>query len=339
MENELTPMIFATFFIVNPTNLSSEICIRLLKFSVIVKKLLQTIDWKSILYLIKQTKCFLFLFFSCGERIILAWLNHHYEQQRQLVWGDLPLEQTTGGVPPSRWVVNFDYDLLDGLVLAASVSAYCPWLVRALFCVLKIPCNCVVALMMTLRWKLSSKQQWKYVFFRYQNTSEKCTHPRTHRNSVCTTHLSSSNPCAVSELVTTYKRLTSPIRTQSPCYWFVPKVLFSWKQFLFLRRLLVFSSPNLRFLYVVVMSMATAIWNVNFSKHFEVNEQLRLVWTLFAFFPVQLCTYLYQNLPQYSPKSTVEFVGALHATVRRQVWKFHSLEVFLWSHSKYSVIL
>jgi len=35
----------------------------------------------------------------------------------------------SGGVPNSRWLVNFDYDLLDGLVLAACLGAYCPFLI------------------------------------------------------------------------------------------------------------------------------------------------------------------------------------------------------------------
>jgi len=35
-----------------------------------------------------------------------------------------------GGVPPSRWIVNFDFNLLDGLVLAALLAAYAPFLVR-----------------------------------------------------------------------------------------------------------------------------------------------------------------------------------------------------------------
>ena len=34
-----------------------------------------------------------------------------------------------GGVPPSRWVVNFDFDLLDGLVLASALGAHAPFLV------------------------------------------------------------------------------------------------------------------------------------------------------------------------------------------------------------------
>ena len=32
-----------------------------------------------------------------------------------------------------------------------------------------------------------------------------------------------------------------------------------------------------------------------------------------------MCVHLYQNLPHYLPKTTVEFVGGLHATVQRQV--------------------
>lgn len=32
-----------------------------------------------------------------------------------------------------RWIVNFDQDLLDGLVLAAQIAAYCPYLVRRFF--------------------------------------------------------------------------------------------------------------------------------------------------------------------------------------------------------------
>ena len=58
--------------------------------------------------------------------MVLAWLNHHYGEQRHLVWGG---PKAKGGRPPARWVVNFDYDLLDGLVLATAMAAYCPWLV------------------------------------------------------------------------------------------------------------------------------------------------------------------------------------------------------------------
>ena len=36
----------------------------------------------------------------------------------------------SGGIPPSRWVVNFDFDLLDGLVFAALLAAHAPFLVQ-----------------------------------------------------------------------------------------------------------------------------------------------------------------------------------------------------------------
>ena len=32
-----------------------------------------------------------------------------------------------------------------------------------------------------------------------------------------------------------------------------------------------------------------------------------------------LCVHLYQRLPQYTPRTTVEFIGSLHACVARQV--------------------
>ena len=35
----------------------------------------------------------------------------------------------SGGVPASRWVVNFDFDLLDGLVIAAVIGAHAPFVV------------------------------------------------------------------------------------------------------------------------------------------------------------------------------------------------------------------
>jgi hypothetical protein len=34
-----------------------------------------------------------------------------------------------GGVPPARWIVNYDFDLLDGLVLGAVLGAHMPFLV------------------------------------------------------------------------------------------------------------------------------------------------------------------------------------------------------------------
>ena len=59
--------------------------------------------------------------YSTEERALLAWLSHHYEGQRKVIWGE--------NSPPTRWIVSFDNDLLDGLVLATLLSAYAPFLV------------------------------------------------------------------------------------------------------------------------------------------------------------------------------------------------------------------
>ncbi|NXY24506.1 CFA47 protein, partial [Atrichornis clamosus] len=67
--------------------------------------------------------------YSRYERATLAWLNKHYEKNRKIVWKD----SKKGGIPPMRWIVNFDQDLLDGLVLAAQVAAYCPYLIPTHF--------------------------------------------------------------------------------------------------------------------------------------------------------------------------------------------------------------
>ncbi|XP_048577373.1 cilia- and flagella-associated protein 47-like isoform X2 [Nematostella vectensis] len=63
--------------------------------------------------------------YSVGERILLAWINHHYDAQRQRAWpGSLD-----GASPSCRWIVNFEFDFMDGLVLAALLAAYVPFLV------------------------------------------------------------------------------------------------------------------------------------------------------------------------------------------------------------------
>ncbi|NWW49068.1 CFA47 protein, partial [Pedionomus torquatus] len=67
--------------------------------------------------------------YSPYERTILTWLNKHYEKNRKAVWKDCQ----KGGVPPMRWIVNFDQDLLDGLVLASQLAAYCPYLIATHF--------------------------------------------------------------------------------------------------------------------------------------------------------------------------------------------------------------
>ena len=35
-------------------------------------------------------------------------------------------------LPSARWIVNFDLDFMDGLVLAAVLAAHCPFLVSPL---------------------------------------------------------------------------------------------------------------------------------------------------------------------------------------------------------------
>ncbi|XP_051283893.1 cilia- and flagella-associated protein 47-like isoform X2 [Dicentrarchus labrax] len=64
--------------------------------------------------------------YSSWELQLLSWLNKHYQSMRNVVWG-------TGGVPSARWIVNFDLDLTDGLVLAALLAAYCPYLICSHF--------------------------------------------------------------------------------------------------------------------------------------------------------------------------------------------------------------
>ncbi|NXP52526.1 CFA47 protein, partial [Heliornis fulica] len=67
--------------------------------------------------------------YSPYERTILTWLNKNYENHRKTVWKDCK----KGEVPPMRWILNFDRDLLDGLVLATQLAAYCPYLIATHF--------------------------------------------------------------------------------------------------------------------------------------------------------------------------------------------------------------
>uniref|UniRef100_A0A672IQT0 Calponin-homology (CH) domain-containing protein n=1 Tax=Salarias fasciatus TaxID=181472 RepID=A0A672IQT0_SALFA len=60
--------------------------------------------------------------YSSRELQLLSWLNTHYHSMRGEVW-----------VPSARWIVNFDLDLTDGLVLAALLAAYCPYLTSSHF--------------------------------------------------------------------------------------------------------------------------------------------------------------------------------------------------------------
>ncbi|CAH2223146.1 cilia- and flagella-associated 47 [Pelobates cultripes] len=67
--------------------------------------------------------------YSTSERILLTWLNVNYEKMRKVAWKDCQ----KGDVPATRWIMNFDKDLLDGLVLSAQVAAYCPYLISTHF--------------------------------------------------------------------------------------------------------------------------------------------------------------------------------------------------------------
>ncbi|XP_028326986.1 cilia- and flagella-associated protein 47-like isoform X3 [Gouania willdenowi] len=71
--------------------------------------------------------------YSLQELQLLSWLNVHYQSMRKTVWEAVILCWSTGGVPAARWIVNFDLDLTDGLVLAALLAAYCPYLIESHF--------------------------------------------------------------------------------------------------------------------------------------------------------------------------------------------------------------
>ncbi|XP_033635373.1 cilia- and flagella-associated protein 47-like isoform X1 [Asterias rubens] len=157
--------------------------------------------------------------YSVGERILVAWLNHHYEQQRHKIWKDCDKESSfyfeapRGGIPPSRWVVNFDYDLLDGLVLAAVLAAHVPFLIKT---------------------HLQS-------MYTQPATAEQCLH-----NAL--------------KVVNAFRYIGLDYDIQA----------------------IDITDPN----------------------------------------PISLlllCVHLYQRLPQYTPRTTVEFIGSLHACVARQV--------------------
>ncbi|XP_054551875.1 cilia- and flagella-associated protein 47 [Talpa occidentalis] len=66
--------------------------------------------------------------YSASERIILSWMNTNYENARHVIW-----KNYKGAIPSERWIVNFDNDLSDGLVFAAQMGAYCPFLIESYF--------------------------------------------------------------------------------------------------------------------------------------------------------------------------------------------------------------
>ncbi|XP_075394462.1 cilia- and flagella-associated protein 47 [Tenrec ecaudatus] len=67
--------------------------------------------------------------YSTSERILLSWLNTNYENGRHIVWK----KDRTGVIPSEKWIINFDKDLMDGLVIATQMAAYCPFLIESHF--------------------------------------------------------------------------------------------------------------------------------------------------------------------------------------------------------------
>ncbi|XP_023779114.1 cilia- and flagella-associated protein 47 [Cyanistes caeruleus] len=147
--------------------------------------------------------------YSRHERTILIWLNKHYEKNRKIVWKD----SQRGGIPPMRWIVNFDRDLLDGLVLAAQIAAYCPYLIPTHFI-------------------------------------KMYTNPKT------------------------------------------------YEQFLHNSLILV------KALHAISLDL-----DIKATDICDPNPVMMLI----------LCVHLYDTLPQYLPKSSIEFTGPLHATIVKQV--------------------
>ncbi|XP_040516248.1 cilia- and flagella-associated protein 47 isoform X2 [Gallus gallus] len=147
--------------------------------------------------------------YSPYERIILTWLNKNYENNRETVWKDAQ----KGKVPLMRWIVNFDRDLLDGLVLAAQMAAYCPFLIATHFV-------------------------------------RMYTYPRT------------------------------PMQFLHNCL-----------------------------ILVNAMHAVSLTIDIKATDISDPNPIMMLI----------LCVYLYENLPCYLPKKTIEFKGTLHATIVKQV--------------------
>ena len=58
--------------------------------------------------------------YSESESVLLKWMNEIFESERQTVW--------TERAPSTRWIVNFDFDLMDGLVLATLMAHFAPFL-------------------------------------------------------------------------------------------------------------------------------------------------------------------------------------------------------------------
>ena len=51
-------------------------------------------------------------------------MNYCYANFKDKIWAN----NERGGVPSTRWIVNFDIDLTDSLCLAATIGAYFPYI-------------------------------------------------------------------------------------------------------------------------------------------------------------------------------------------------------------------
>lgn len=71
------------------------------------------------------------------ERLLLSWLQYHYEQQRVRDWMTdrrvILNPQEKQDVAEYRAIQNFDRDLSDSLVLIAVTATYCPFLINEYF--------------------------------------------------------------------------------------------------------------------------------------------------------------------------------------------------------------
>jgi hypothetical protein len=67
--------------------------------------------------------------YSVNERVLLTWVNHCYANFKNHVWTGVDQQ-----LAAARWIVNFDIDITDGLALASTVAAYCPFLVGRVAC-------------------------------------------------------------------------------------------------------------------------------------------------------------------------------------------------------------
>ncbi|KAM5195366.1 cilia- and flagella-associated protein 47 [Hipposideros larvatus] len=70
--------------------------------------------------------------YSQPEMILLSWMNTNYENTRHIIWKNVH-KGDTSNMPAERWILNFDKDLSDGLVLATLLGTYCPFLIAPHF--------------------------------------------------------------------------------------------------------------------------------------------------------------------------------------------------------------